>query len=745
MAAARSAAQDSALSGRRLWLLAGLGLGCALLWTRTHAPTTRVDLTQLPLRFEPDVLGPEAPLGREENGPFVSSDCSWEGGVVTAGSPLRSRFSFYVQSRSRLKLELQARFPGPVQQSVLLALNGTPWLSCPITSRWATFRADLPDGSLRQGRNQITMDMDLGSRLELRSLRIYPGGQPQSASPPKADEVQLPWEANLAVAVAPGRGSRLRCRSLTTDLRPGAAALMGSTLRVSLRGPDQEWQQDIPITSGPLDLALPTTAGSWSKLQLRAVSQGEPLPGQMGLKLQNPQLEVLASQRVSPLTLPGALTPGRPNVVLYLIDTLRPDHLGCYGHSPSPSPALDRFAQDSVLFLDASAQSGWTKPATASIFSSQWPWRHQVQDFADKLAPEVPWLPQILQAHGYQTAAVVTNRLAGSEFGYDRGYDSFRELAKDTSEQAHAEALDWLKQKRDGRPFFLYVHTIDPHAPYMHSPSYQGRARAQAEEVDQEPRLLAEEASLLRFRGQPLGELQPRVQRLVHDYDREIANNDHSFGLLVEWLKAHQLYENTVIIVVSDHGEEFLEHGYVGHLNSLYQELLHVPLLIKFPGQVGAATRVAETWQQIDLAPTVLHACGIEAPATFQGLAYRPGALASPARPCLFSVQAGRALAGNRPENKRAIFCSAHGIRQGNWMYQRVLASGPGQREPEELYDLEHDPGQQHNLAEADPGRALSLAVPLEALFRYTSQSLPKSEQSNRELMELLRSLQYVR
>lgn len=731
---------------RLLWLVAVLALGSALLWTRTPMPRHSVDLAHFPMRFEPTVLGPEAPLGREENGPYLSSDCFLEEGVVTAGSPRRTRLSFYVQSKSQLQLELQARFSEPLEQPVLLSLNGTPWLSCPVTSNWATFRANLPDELVALGRNQITMSLDLGSALQFRKLHIFANKEPQTPPQPGKEEITLPWDANLAVALAPGRSTRLRSQSLIAELRPGAAVMANATLRVSLQGPGQHWQRDLPVTSGPLDLALPTSEGSWSKLQLRAVSQGDPLPGQLGLKLHHPQLEVRASERVAPPSLAGALTPGRPNVIVYLIDTLRPDHLGCYGYKPSPSPALDRFAQDSVLFLDASAQSGWTKPATASIFSSQWPWRHGVQDFADKLATDVPWLPQILQANGYQTAAVVTNRLAGIEFGYDRGYDSFHEIAKDTSEHAHAEAVDWLEHKRSpDRPFFLYVHTIDPHAPYMHSPNYRGRPRAQAEKIDQEPHRLAEEATLMRFLGRGLGELQPRVDRLLADYDREIANNDHSFGLLIEWLKSHHLYDSTLIIVVSDHGEEFLEHGYVGHLNSLYQELLHVPLILKFPAQAGAATRVTETWQQIDLAPTVLHACSIPAPPAFQGLAYRPGALASPARPCLFSVQAGRALAGHRPEDKKAIFCSAHGIRQGDWMYQRVLASRPGQREPEELYDLSRDPRQQNNLSQTDPGRALSLAVPLEALFRQTSQTTPASEESNRKLLELLQSLQYVR
>lgn len=726
------------------WLAAGLGAG-TLLWAGISSPKTVVNLSELSFSTEKDVLSPEAPLARAESGPFVGSDSWWDGDLLWVNSPLRSSLSFYVKTRTALEMEIQARFSNQTRQPVLFSLNETPWLSCPITHEWQTFRARLPQQALRSGRNRLTMKMEVGNSLQLRKFRVYSEHIGRGMPELKPAALSLPWESSLAVALPPGRGTRLRCQSLQVDVQPGAPAVQLATLRLSLRGPGQQWQEDVKVAGGPFQITLPTSASNWSKLQLRAVNPGSPLPGQLGLKLLQPQLELQAPVRPVPTIARGNLQQGKPNVVIYLIDTLRPDHLGCYGRSPSPSPALDRLAQDSVLFLDASAQSGWTKPATASIFSSQWPWRHRVQDFADQLGADVPWLPQILRAHGYQTGAVVTNRLAGSEFGYQRGYDSFRQLAKDTSEHAHLEAVNWLEKRNADRPFLLYVHTIDPHAPYMHSPAYRGRSRAQAEEIDQEPRLLAEEATLLRFRGRKLDELKPRVDQLIADYDREIANNDRSFGQLVEWLKAHNVYDNTLIIVVSDHGEEFLEHGYVGHLNSLYQELLHIPMLIKFPAQAGAATRVAETWQQIDLAPTVLKACGISPPSTFQGLAYQPGDVAPPARACLFSVQAGRALAGHRPEDKRAIFCSAHGIRQGHWMYQRVLACGPGQREPEELYDLERDPRQQSNLAELDPGRALGLAAPLEALFRYDSQARPQSPESNRKLMELLESLQYVR
>ena len=729
------------MRGIQLWLTALLCAGCSF----STVSTTR-SLAQLPVRFEPPLLGPDPPLARYENFPFCTSDCILTDETLIAGLPLRSRFAFYVNAIRPAQFEFEARFTGNLSQPLIWALNGRPWLACPLTSQWSTYRQAISQSDLRLGRNLLTMEMDLGHAVEFRRLRVSAG--PLSSGRLEAEDLQLPWEANLAVALESQGPSKLHFEALESDVDPGVARPQEGTLRVTLRSPDQEWQRDY-VAGGPLEIALPASSSGWSKLQFMAIGPTRPLPGQRGLRLRKGKVEVQLPPAAAPSPVasrPAVPAPARVNLVVYLIDTLRADHLGCYGYSPSPSPALDAFARDAVVFDDVSAQSGWTKPATASIWSSQWPWKHRVQDFADKLPPDIPWLPQLLHSAGYQTAAICTNNLAGPDFGYDRGYDSFRIMPKGTSESAQEATLEWLEKKRKpNQPFFLYVHTIDPHAPYMHSPRYRGLTRAEAEPLDNEPRALTEAAFTKKLRGESLQDLKPRVDQLLADYDREIVNNDHNFGLLIGWLKQHQLYDQTMIVVVSDHGEEFLEHGHVGHLNSLYQELLHVPLLIKFPGNFGAGTRVPETWQQIDIAPTILQVCGLAAPAEFQGKAYTPGSQAQRSRTALFSVQAGRLVLPTQALYQKPIFTSAHGIRQGNWMYQRVLAGAAGQCEPEELYDLTKDPGQQHNLAQSDAGRSLSLSLLLEPLFELTSQKLPESDESNRKLLELLRSLQYVR
>ena len=738
----------------------GVGLaGCLtyLAWQWSAPAPISLPLDQLPGRFEPVVLGPVAPLGRYENLAFFTSDCQIDGlkaGDLLAGLPLRTRVSFYLRAVCPVRLDLQVRFRAVREQRVTFCINDQPWMEADLSSQWQALGQPLKAEQLRPGKNQLSFRMELGEPVEFRNFQVTTVAPDPSlpGSPldwPGDRECRLPWNANLALAVHSQGAARLHWEALEADRTPGAAQPEQPRLRVSFRAPQVEWQREVGLTPGPQEIALPASPTGWGKLQLMALCQGSPLPGQLGLKLKQAKVQLRRS-REKPTATPSsaptlAAASGHPTVIFYLIDTLRADHLGCYGRDPSPSPEIDRFARDAVLFEDVSAQSGWTKPATASIMSSQWPWRHKVQDFADQVPATLPWLPQILKAGGYRTAAVVTNNLAGPDFGFARGYDSFQMLAKGTSEEAHRQALQWLEKRPAGQPFFLYVHTIDPHSPYMHSARYAGKTRAEAEPLDTEPRRLSDQAAINRLRGESDRDLQPRVNQLLVDYDHEISNNDHNFGLLMAWLKQHHLYDSSLIVVVSDHGEEFLEHGHVGHLSTLYQELLHVPLLIKFPGQLQGGQRVAQTWQQIDIAPSILRACGLAQPPEFQGRPFVPGAPPPAERPSLFSVQAGRAILPSQHQGENPIYTSARGIRQGQWVYQRVVACAAGRMEPEELYDLDNDPAQQHNLAPSDVGRSLDLSLLLEPLFEYHVQPLPKDEKTSRKLMELLRSLQYVR
>lgn len=730
-------------------MLAALALALLAGWALY--PDQVQPLLSLPHQAQVNLLAPSEPCAQDENFPFLTSDFaiakdSDGARILVATAPAFSRIRMHLHSPETLRLSWTARFQEGLEQRIRWKVNGQLWVQTDFSTRWRRFQADLPASLLKPGNNELSWEMPINQRLAFLHWSFAPGQSRQAQPPPlEPDGLVLQPGTPLSFALNSGGIPVLEASSLRGAQLPGVAELKNVQLRVSLRSPGTYWEKRIAPEPGGFRFLLPRSSSGWSRLQLEAVCPDKPLPGQFGLALQGARVRIKSAPRpAAPLESKASATdPARPPVILYLIDTLRADHLGCYGYNPSPSPNLDLFAQDSVRFEDCTAQSGWTKPSTASILSSQWPWGHRVQDFADRLPAGVPWLPEILHQNGYRTAAVATNALAGSEFGYNRGYDFFKMASRTTSEEAHKEAVQWLEKVDLNHPFFLYMHTLDPHSPYLHSSTYKGWDRVQAQEADDEPLLLNDLAAGNRLRGRDNRDLKGRLERRLKDYDFEIQNNDQSFGKLVAWLKAHQIYDQALIVVVSDHGEEFLEHGKVGHVNSLYQELLHVPLIIKFPKQRWKGTVVHSTWQQVDVAPTVLEACGLEIPKTFQGRAYL-GQEGEPGRLSFFSVQAGKFIL--RSQNGiDALYNCIRGVRQGGWVYQRVISGAAGRFEPEELYNLSDDPGQQHNLVDIDPGRALDLAILLEPHFQTVFQAPPSSPEAQRKLMEMLRSLQYVR
>jgi arylsulfatase A-like enzyme len=711
---------------------------------------TLMALDKAPFRFEAAVRGPIAPLARQQTYPFCSPDMLVSEPLQTgllAVRPKRSQLRFYLADREPLELSLKVRMGVAYEEEVNFLINQHGWKSTRLNKDWVTLQGMVPPEWLQSGRNFLGMTVESGLPIEFGDLTIRPA-EVEMPGTFESEGLRLGWGSHLAVAVQSGGWPQLLVNSMELDSNPGAAIPQQAALRLLYQAPGLEWSRQFSLSGGPLRISLPHSPSGWGKLQFEARCSAPLLPGQRGIILRNPRLAVRQSAG------PAIARPGqplanirRPNVVLYLIDTLRPDHLGCYGKMPSPSPNLDAFARDAVLFEDGCAQSGWTKPSTASIMSSQWPWRHRVQDYKDVVPADLPWLAEELQRGGYNTAGVVSNSLAGHEFGFDRGYDSFITRNKSTSEEAHLLVEQWFASQRvKDKPFFLYVHTLDPHSPYMHSSTYRNVPRVDAEQMDKEPIHLGDAAQLEDYK-RPYGpDIRERLERRLADYDREIQNNDANFGKLMAWLKQQHLYEDSLIIVLSDHGEEFLEHGRVGHVNSLFQELVHIPLIIKFPANQGAGMRVKEAWQQLDVAPTILNACGLTPPKSFQGVAYQPGISPPVDRPCLFSIQAGRDVPNFGDNSIRPLFVNLQAIRRGNWVYQRVISGAPGRFEPELLFNLTADPGQYHNQSERDPGRALSLSLELDSLFHPAVQVHgPRTPESDRKLLELLRSLQYVR
>jgi arylsulfatase A-like enzyme len=384
-----------------------------------------------------------------------------------------------------------------------------------------------------------------------------------------------------------------------------------------------------------------------------------------------------------------------PLAIVYLVDTLRADHTQPYGYGRDTTPELLKFAGEGVVFEQAISHAAWTKPSVGSLLTSLLPGRHRAVQLRDQLDPGLITLGEMLQAKGFSTGAAVANSVIYAEgTGFEQGFDHFAGLhgAGDRpSKVVEAagvvdEALRILEARR-GLPTFLYVHTMDPHVPYTPPAPYDRKY---------EPHASAEQPA-----ADPRSDYhQPADRdRLLAQYDGEIAYGDAEFGRFVRELKARGLYDRAVVVFVADHGEEFLEHGAFTHGKSVFDELIHVPLVVKLPGGKHAGKRVAQQVQVADVLPTVLQALDLPVPAP-------PAIVGHPLQAVLDGdVAEGPVLS----EISHRGFV-AHGMRTRRDKYVRRFSP-----DDDELYfDLVADPAEKQNRAEGNRERVRLLRAGVE-------------------------------
>ncbi|HZR81642.1 MAG TPA: sulfatase [Candidatus Binatia bacterium] len=382
-----------------------------------------------------------------------------------------------------------------------------------------------------------------------------------------------------------------------------------------------------------------------------------------------------------------------PNVLLYVIDTLRADHLGCYGYPLATSPHIDALAREGVLFERTVAQASWTKPAVASLLTGLDPLAHGATSLRQAIRPGVATLAERLAAQGWETAAFVTNVNVSAPFGFARGFETFEYLPEDESRPSRhvlsdalgQEVARWLDRTHD-RPFFLWVHSTDPHAPYTPPPELAERfrpGRGNGAPPGADPIALGRRA-----RGEGTSLSPAEVPEIVALYDGEIAFNDASLGALLDELRRRGLYDSTLIVVTADHGEEFGDHGGFDHGHTLYEELIRVPLVVRLPAGRLAGARRAAMARQIDLVPTLLDQLGIAPDPDLPGrsLFARDGAEAGPVEAFSHTRLARRELAA---------------ITSESWKSVQHLAGA--RREDVEVFDLAGDPHEHESIARRRP------------------------------------------
>ncbi|MFH1679513.1 MAG: sulfatase [Candidatus Eisenbacteria bacterium] len=324
----------------------------------------------------------------------------------------------------------------------------------------------------------------------------------------------------------------------------------------------------------------------------------------------------------------------RPHVFIILVDTLRPDHLSAYGYDLPTSPEVDAFAREAVFYGRSFAQAPWTRPSCASLLTSLYPPEIGTRMLWDVLPAEVPILSQFLEIEGYATAGIVSSMQISPIFGFDKGFDLFdigstkfgwaglgiplvrlgriersASYPRYNAGQLTDRAIRWFEDRRaEGRPLFMYLHYADPHAPYR-PPEQDDRWR---EFVRGEGGSIPAPRDAPPLDGTILSEAEREA--LVARYDAEIAYFDLHFGRLIRHLKKAGLYDGSLVVFTSDHGEEFGEHDGWEHGHTLYNELLHVPLIVKYPRGVGppAGSRLDRMVGLVDVVPTIRQLLGAE-------------------------------------------------------------------------------------------------------------------------------------
>jgi choline-sulfatase len=408
-------------------------------------------------------------------------------------------------------------------------------------------------------------------------------------------------------------------------------------------------------------------------------------------------------------------SPRRPNIVVVVIDTLRADHLPVYGYAKDTAPFLSALAAESVVFSTAQSTSAWTAPATASLFTSLYPFQHNVvtgfmvtqkiqgQGQAielDRLPEDVATLPEVMKAAGYSTFGLTANINIGDLMGFARGFERFRNYTQDEPAEVLAKrAKLWRPRMEAAAPYFLYLHFMDPHAPY----------REWAPWYERPP--------------------DPARRREVA-YDSEIAYLD---SILADLYSAMRWDRDTILIVTADHGEEFGDHDGRGHGKTLYAEMLNVPLIVRDPQRFPGPRRVTEPVALIDILPTLRELAGLPPEPRDEGLSLLPllaGAPPDPGRRSLFAHLL------RRDEGGRLL----HSARRGQWKY---IEGTSGDRM---LFDLSRDARESTNLVDRSATVAAHLQSGLREFVR-TSRKLsgkPVTTVPDAQTIEHLRALGYV-
>jgi choline-sulfatase len=564
----------------------------------------------------------------------------WRTGFGKEGVDGETTFT-HASATSRVYLPLAAGQPHTLRmrvkplgtQNLQLFVNGKslPVVKLGATGTWSTQDVPLPADVAQPGENQILMRFGGTTKVDgedvavaLDYVRILRGATPPAADPSAAEA--LPYYGKLVQDVALSGQKRKALvlpapatlsyyvelpEKASLSLRAGMASGSGRIkVSVTPNGGDAAQVLDEAVASSWTEkvVSLGAHAGKIVRLDLIAEGQGSVAWASPAIVL--PKVEVKTA------------APAKSAIVL-LIDTLRADALRAYDkRSRVETPALDAIAKEGVVFTSSQSPENWTKPSVASVLTGLFPATHRTKQSESRLPDGVLTIGEVLKQHGVATGSFIANGYVSDKFGFKQGWDHYtnyiRENKTTTAANVFKEAGDWIEKNKDAR-FFAYVHTIDPHVPYDPPQKWLEKYDAVPYTGQVSPRKTPDQLEKAK-RNPPAVTFNERdKERLRALYDAEISYHDEELAKFIERLKQLGVYDDVVFVVTADHGEEFDDHGSWGHGHSVYQELLHVPLIFRRPGVLPAGTRIDDAVSTTDVTPTVLSAMGIAVPEVMEG------------------------------------------------------------------------------------------------------------------------------
>lgn len=429
----------------------------------------------------------------------------------------------------------------------------------------------------------------------------------------------------------------------------------------------------------------------------------------------------------------------RPNIIFVLVDTLRADRLGAYGAvapdggPAAPTPVFDQLAADGVLFERAIAPAPWTLPSMASLFTGFYPRVHRADNYAivrgregdeakggsvSSLRPQFVTLTEILTSLGYESAAFVSNPFMQPRFGVTQGFghiDPSFSLAQRggvaEGDQINAGVKAWLDQRESDKPLFLYVHYMDVHAPYRDNNLVQDLV-LRVQKMPESDRTEVTKAEINEHPGYFKKSIRIFGADMLHRnlfgireywwarYDSCVGAMDQHLGELRGILREHQLWDDALVVIVADHGEALGEHGVWSHGKSAHQDQLHVPIAMRWTGELPAGKRLGASVRLFDVMPTILELLGARVPTELQ---------AASLLPVITGAEDDRIALGEAvkeaPSTKALVI--------GKWKVLTDLDTGDTQ-----LFDLDADPSEQQDLAGEHPDRAKAMAAHVKSLVK---------------------------